>query len=209
MKQALILALLLGGEAALANWWDITISDEKCEANWRMEIVTQYPNLGFRVQVAVTSNTVSRRRNLGHEDPFLPVVSWRGLTYYTGDSIGELRTGEGGRQTVPGLKVRLFPDDEEPQGFFEPELLEAVDYGDGVEDLEWLSFDLTDRLRKWGTAKETSDDEGVRLPEVRLILTWPGDESINEEFFLDVPLWRTSNMMNKILRCTEGLKDSI
>ena len=119
---------------------------------------------------------------------------------------------------LPGTvtaEARLFPDDG--QGFFPVELY-AEEYG---HRYLWTGFDLHDRLKRWGTAKETKDDPGVRLPEVRLIFRWtstgrrPYDvfrlylsdlaEPADIEHYLDIPLWRTSNAMNKLKRCGDAL----
>lgn len=120
---------------------------------------------------------------------------------------------------MPGTLVaeaRLFPDDG--QGFF-PVDLYAANYG---KRYLWTGFDLHDRLKVWGTAKETKDDPGVRLPEVRLIFRWTQEgvdvwargwhegsrtshAKVPVTHYLDIPLWRTSNAMNKLERCSDGL----
>ena len=114
-------------------------------------------------------------------------------------------------------EMRLFPD--EGQGFFAVDLYASM-YG---KRYLWTGFDLHERFKVWGTAKETRDDEGVRLPEVRLILRWTQEnvdawvrgwmeevgrfthDKVDVEHYLDVPLWRTSNAMNKMERCSDSL----
>lgn len=116
------------------------------------------------------------------------------------------------------VDVRLFPDEQ--QGFSSIPVTIKNDFDRGLEmrgsSLVWWGFDLHSRLQEWGTAKETASDPGVRLPEVRLILRyekgpreghWDLPDHVRQGH-LDVPLWRTSNMMNKMLRCSENLQES-
>ncbi|MCY4058153.1 MAG: hypothetical protein OXG44_09140, partial [Gammaproteobacteria bacterium] len=67
-------------------------------------------------------------------------------------------------------------------------------------DLTWTKSDLHERFRKWGTAEETADDEGVRIPEVRVILKYEVTHGVEDPATVqvDVPMWRTSNVMNKM-----------
>lgn len=123
-------------------------------------------------------------------------------------------------ETIPDtfpMEVRLFPDE-----------------GAGLEDIQvhytsadsflWTDFAYAHRLKVWGTAKETKDDPGVRLPEVRLIFRWETHDRNPTRYarllsgadglsglegtvthYLDIPLWRTSNVMNKLNRCSDNL----
>lgn len=102
------------------------------------------------------------------------------------------------------------------RGFVEIEQGRFLDHYEGYSSsaYEWTGFNWHERFKVWGTAKENADDEGVRIPEVRLILhyTLPegtlDDEQSEMVVWLDVPMWRTSNVMNKLQRCSANLVET-
>ncbi len=140
--------------------------------------------------------------------------------FVQGGPLRQFLRGNEMPDTLP-FDARLFPDDGE--GFFPVDMHVVMANGYGAASYLWTDFSLGDRLKRWGTAKEMSTDPGVRLPEVRLIFRWTtkdrapsrfGDvqsievESVYEDVthYLDIPLWRTSNAMNKLERCSEALR---
>ena len=155
------------------------------------------------IRILVSYRTREQRRHLGLDEDG-PVRQWIGLadiekfdSYY------------------PEKAVRVFPDDgEEERGFIpiaSEDILGGHDfvpgyeflylpYSDGHDVFQWNAFPA-ERLERWGTAKETKEDEGVRIPEVRIILRWETDHPTRRRIFIDVPLWRTTNMMEKIREC--------
>lgn len=152
------------------------------------------------------------------------------------DPIQDLPNGNhtiDAKRTELDMEVRLFPDDDGgPLGFF-PVKMHMIYFAHSHTDpgrdhgpariMEWTGFDLHDRFKRWGTAKETRDDEGVRVPEVRLILKWTRKRDVDfipsggwkrtwakdldVTYHAEYPMWRTSNVMNKLERCGEELID--
>ena len=217
-------------------WWLVETSLFRCQAVWFD---------GPYNYVRLLSDKDTYQRRLGADpdlDPKQPVLQMRyargqlpplGETFqlcgadrdfnYTdaddtryGESVCAMPWNED--QTEAEIEMRLFPDEdeEERRGFFPI----TVRYGIGYM-VEWTEFDLHDRLQRWGTAKETKDDEGVRLPEVRMIFKWRNRKDIHfdptedgeanavpnvrADFYVDFPLWRTTNVMNKLNRCLDEL----
>ena len=242
LAVAMVALALLSTSHAWA-WWAIELSAYRCEALW----VEQG---GWLLRLVADHDTYSRRLERHPElDPRDPVLQWYHRLYRgqippyerllgVEEECGYFSTNDSrnGTCTLPWdeeetnsieLEARIFPDDGE--GFF-PITAHAVTYWPDSEAIsgvvEWTGFDHHDRLGSWSMAKETSDDEGVRLPEVRLIFKWtnripiyfepPIDEypdvegnavarNVETEFFVDYPLWRLSNVMNKLERCGEEL----
>ena len=80
--------------------------------------------------------------------------------------------------------------------------------------LIWYGFDeVKDRLGMIQTVVVTDQgvDRELYFPETRIILSWESRTEVNGtlgNIFIEVPLWRTVNVMKKLERCvTEYLQD--
>ena len=118
-------------------------------------------------------------------------------------------------RSLVDFEVRLFPDDGE--GFVALErgrdinvymqLWEREWWPSGRRwMLQWNTFPV-ERLRTWAVANDPQATAEVALPEARLILKWSQEvrgsrEDYEVEKYLDIPLWRTANVINKLERCS-------
>ena len=225
------LTALLAPEARA--WWAIELSKFRCEAawiednDWRLRLVAdadtyarrldRHPDLDPAKPVLQWNHFITR-----HTMP--PYGEWAlGSNACRNASSSDPPTGAcdlpwNDDETTVELDARVFPDDG--AGFF-PVVLHALsEWGYGGH-LEWTGFDLHDRLGEWGDARESKDLPAVRLPEIRLIFHWskraevhfePPDDAVDKwisdvmtEYYVDFPLWRLSNIMNKLERCGEDL----
>ena len=224
--------LLLTFQEASA-WWQIKLSTYRCEATWRMG-----GDSYVRLYEDAETRRIRKERGL---EPNKPMLEWwlhDSENVHSFSSVQDVPWEEHAENradpTELHVEVRVFPDDgEERSGFF-PIVThtDAADFPYG-RLINWYDFDMHDRLRRWGTAKETSDDAGVRLPEVRLILSFTKDvevrvpnrghdhlsrdtvnapqsaqtmsDTVPVTHYIDVPLWRLNNVMNKLERCSANL----
>ena len=142
------------------------------------------------------------------------------------EPVSEHRNEEGTVVAVGvDVAVRVFPDDG--QGFFADRMVRTRCNRSRSDHtcLSWIAVpdDILNRLGRWGQARRNPGDPltWVWLPEVRLIPNWTqarrrsdrasgshpafrycrrrSDEQVQR--YLDIPLWRTGNMLNKVRRC--------
>lgn len=205
-----------------AGYWSIQTSPTQCSASW-------YFGNGHAIRVVENANTRALRAFIYPDlDPNQPIVQFW-LDSASGGPrpvfdkwhlpLGDQVQGyeDFGIHRRIDAEVRMQPDDG--TGFVPVTLWrETGRFGQGVHYIvHWAGFEWHDRFRRWSVAKETSDDAGVRVPEVRVILKWniPDEEpdSRDEEEYprdgdhwMEIPLWRTSNMLNKIERCRAALR---
>ena len=210
-----------------AAWWQIRTSDHECLAVYRT-------GTGASVVLLENDETRRARESIGEIERDAPVLQWFFPEGQFRDDLDpseleDILTTEDDNYHSSTLgtaevEIRLFPDDG--QGFFDAvvsvgtaQRINTSGYGTDYV-LQWTDFDLHDRFKSWGMAKETKDDPGVRVPEVRLILkyevkedAWGEDDegyrirtgTTDVTVHLDIPMWRTSNVMNKLERCSEAL----
>ena len=205
-------------------WWDIRTSEQECRATWRANGVA-------RLLLETKYTRALRRTYHSHLDDKKPVLMWH-FPYGNAPDEGKLRVpytfddndALGSRIHFPkcgpdcateygefDVRARVFPDDDaESKGFVTTTVYPGFAYSEHV--LVWEDFDWHDRFEKWGHAKEDAADPStwVRVPEVRVVLNYTGTISdglydYEEDRYVDIPLWRTANMMNKMRRCGEAL----
>lgn len=207
MKATATILLLLAVAAmdATATNWDIELAADArgdeggCRAIWRAN--------GFSIQLAEHVASDEDRAALGLPT-HRPVLRW------TFDGSSEEPPSPRDNDELPLLEARLYPDDG--LGFIELNGDNSLIYLDLWEGewrdsgsrwmLQWTDFPL-ERLRTWAVANDPQATADVTLPEVRLILKWTDTrqgsfEDYQVERYLDVPLWRTGNVVNKLERCS-------
>ena len=207
MKATATILLLLSVASvdAWASNWEIELAAEArddeggCRAIWRAN--------GFTIQLAEHETSDEDRAELGL-DTHRPVLRW------TFNTTSEEPPPPDEQDEDFRLEARLYPDNGE--GFIELGNHNSVMYGQLWEGewlfgpwswmLQWTDFPL-ERLRTWAVANDPQATANVTLPEVRLILKWTETirgsfEDYEVERYLDVPLWRTANVVNKLERCS-------
>lgn len=203
------LIAVLGAVTASGSSWLVKLSPSACIAEWNIHEILDDDATVSAVRLVSDSASHAARYDNPELDPRAPVVEWcLGGSGGAGTGVG-LPTDT---SSVP-VEVRVFPDhDEQPRGFFPVVLHLTEDVAPPIgaaspntDCFRWNDFNLHPRLKRWGLAKRDPNDSStwVWLPEVRLILRWQHDEAT---YYLDTPLWRTVNVMNKLDRCTQDLR---
>lgn len=184
MKKLVLLCAAFGAVHSDASAWSIKLNSSDCQADW----VTSQGMLRFVVRPYYKN----QRGEAGLYPVDKPVMIFQ--------PFRDTSLWSTGPDEDEDIQIRVFPDDG--AGFVKEDHVTIDRYGDQVTEVEWLDPPV-ERMRVWGTAKETKEDAGVRLPEVRLIFKWETDSSddFDTEHFLDIPLWRMSNVVNKLERC--------
>lgn len=206
-----ILAALAFGANAGASDWIVDLSDDHegdeggCWARWDA-------SGGKTVQIVENDQTDADRAEVGLPT-HRPVLRWTFAGHHgvTAPPSPDVPLAE----SLVDFEVRLFPDDGE--GFV------ALERGRDITVymqlwerewsplaghwmLQWNTFPV-ERLRTWAVANDPQAIAEVALPEARLILKWSEEvrgsrEDYEVEKYLDIPLWRTANVINKLERCS-------
>lgn len=201
---AILLVLAMACVDVRASNWEIYLAADApddeggCRAIWRAN--------GFTIQLAEHRASDEDRAALGLAT-HRPVLRW------TFDTSSEEPPPPDEQDEDFTLEARLFPDNGE--GFIELGDHNSVVYGQLWDGewfpyarrwmLQWTDFPV-ERLRTWAVANDPQATANVTLPEVRLILKWTDtigrSDGYEVERYLDVPLWRTANVVNKLERCS-------
>ena len=187
----------------------------------------EWPELFFQLKIEAVSVENDDgfhnhpRVNSENGDLFLEIAvpqNWLSTSSLQGEKIESNQLGNDTEALLTDeLDIRIFPDDgEEETGFMTHEWIVQENENQTWAFLRWYGFkDYKERLKRWGLAK--SEEHEVYVPEARIIVRWTadgrggvrfrtGNDPDNGYQILDIPLWRTSNMMNKMTRCV-GLMD--
>lgn len=208
----MLILLVVSSLDAYASKWEIHLSGDYrndeggCWAKWTAD--------GFTIQIAEADHTDEDRAELGLRT-HRPVLRW------TFNGTLEEPPSPRDNDEVPNLEARLYPD--EGEGFIELTNDNSIMYLDLWEGewrdsstrwmLQWTDFPV-ERLRTWAVANDPQATVDVTLPEVRLILKWTAEtrgsfDDYEVERYLDVPLWRTANVVNKLERCSCQMRRSM
>ena len=206
-RTASILLLLLALSSAQASNWEIHLSDDVDDPDEPGGCWAVWPANGFTIQIAETNHTDEDRAKLDLST-HRPVLRW------TFNNTREEPPSPRNTEDMPKLEARLYPDGG--KGFIELDdknshihldLWEGYWWDSGTRwMLQWTDFPV-ERLRTWAVADDPQATANVTLPEVRLILKWTATtiyahHEYEVERYLDVPLWRTANVVNKLERCS-------
>lgn len=223
MRRLAGIALALGACVhAGAAWHIVSIpAYGYCYAHW--------PEAFFQLSIEAVSGRTDDgfhfHPRIGAEtgDLYLEVAvlqRWLGIHSLRGEKIESNQIGNDSEALLTEeVDVRVFPDDgEDETGFMTHEWMAQEDERGSWVILRWYGFEeYKERLRRWGLAK--TEGYEVKVPEARIIVRWTADGTGGPEYrtgndpdngyqILEVPLWRTSNMMNKLVRCAELVEGS-